>query len=85
MARNLGIVPERLLEDRSKVAKFVRYWNESGIELSNVLCDRFRYPSILICPKGCGILPNKKLEEKSIVFACFSPLISAGREPAKEL
>jgi hypothetical protein len=66
LARNVGIVPMRLLNDMSNDAKLVSFSSWPRIEPSKELCNRFMSVSILSCPKDSGMLPVKKLEDMSI-------------------
>jgi hypothetical protein len=66
LARNMGMVPERLLNERSNDAKLFCFSSVPGIEPSKQLCDKFRFVNILSCPKESGMLPIKKLEEISM-------------------
>jgi hypothetical protein len=60
LARNVGIVPVRLLNDMSNDAKLVSFSSWPGIEPLKELCDRFMSVSILSrCPNDSGMSPVK--------------------------
>ena len=61
-----GILPLKLLKERSRLSINFNFENVVGIDPKRLLCDKFNARILLILPSTGGIYPTNLLEERSI-------------------